>query len=696
MGKRIIRPGAPNPTSTSSSSAPGQPEPAVGQPPADASPTPLSTASAAVPESDASPLQNTQEGPSGVRGVAGEVTRQVTGLRNWVNGMTQTSSGVPDLDSVMGGGLVMGEMIGWLPDRNTSYAQDAFVQSFIAEGVLHGHSMIFLDPALRMGGGGQSVRPLAFTLEDMVRYELGPEEQTVTTEDGNAASTSLQNPHVVIASRKAPRTYDSLCDAIRLLKRQLKFHEWFAGEGPKDAAPGAMNPQPSTGSQAKPGATGSSGSSISSSKTVLTTQSTLRSKLSMLAIAEDAEEDDEEAGDDVDGEDINAVKAKAKAIVRKHVSTSVISEEDETREDDEQDGDESGAKQTSTKVSTIGALDEALNAEESTGPLKIAWQYNKYVRPLDAGSNLAPIQGSTRSKPASEQIAGPEGRSYRRPIFIIPASSTTVSTDNVLTSGMTSAAKPAVKPPGFLPNFACLDVPTTTTNVIPADSLVNRILADTFKILKQEQCITPAGVSSVAKSGGFARIIVSCEHLLSVFADPTDSLQTSAYPHMVKLLHGLQMLARKTRAVVCIVAPKPSELTISQSVRSLVCNLAGTVISVQSFGDDVWKQRGTITAFGDFDGFVTIVKFGRPKSLVPAYNLPETPHMLFKRNLASSRPLRLQRLALGAEHTRAGNAATTGNPPLSTSMTEDKQSARKSGRDVDDAKSLAASAADMF
>lgn len=65
----------------------------------------------------------------------------ILGTKRWNQNYITTSTGISSLDDVLGGGIPLHTILTLVKDENYSYYSH-FLQSFIAEGIIFGHSII--------------------------------------------------------------------------------------------------------------------------------------------------------------------------------------------------------------------------------------------------------------------------------------------------------------------------------------------------------------------------------------------------------------------------------------------------------------------------------------------------------------------------------------------------------------------------
>jgi hypothetical protein len=95
----------------------------------------------------------TRRGPLGARAVD-------TGTRAGLHGQTLLSTGIADLDTLLGGGLPLGALLLVLEDPR-SQQHLTIVKHFLAEGLACGHTACWLAPSPQPGGPGAFVPAVA-------------------------------------------------------------------------------------------------------------------------------------------------------------------------------------------------------------------------------------------------------------------------------------------------------------------------------------------------------------------------------------------------------------------------------------------------------------------------------------------------------------------------------------------------------
>jgi elongator complex protein 4 len=87
------------------------------------------------------------------------------GVRPGLHGQTLLSTGLADLDRLLGGGLPLGSVMLLLEDPH-SQQHIGFIKHFLAEGIACGHSSCWLAPRPQPGGAAAFVPAVATARQD--------------------------------------------------------------------------------------------------------------------------------------------------------------------------------------------------------------------------------------------------------------------------------------------------------------------------------------------------------------------------------------------------------------------------------------------------------------------------------------------------------------------------------------------------
>ncbi|GBF90991.1 hypothetical protein Rsub_03846 [Raphidocelis subcapitata] len=120
----------------------------------------------------------TRRGPLGARAAAVD-----TGTRAGLHGQTLLSTGIADLDALLGGGLPLGAVLLVLEDAH-SQQHLALVKHFLAEGVACGHTACWLAPSPQPGGPGAFVPAVAAPRADADAGTAQAADHTAAGDDG--------------------------------------------------------------------------------------------------------------------------------------------------------------------------------------------------------------------------------------------------------------------------------------------------------------------------------------------------------------------------------------------------------------------------------------------------------------------------------------------------------------------------------
>jgi hypothetical protein len=288
--------------------------------------------------------------------------------------------------------------------------------------------------------------------------------------------------------------------------------------------------------------------------------------------------------------------------------------------------------------------------------LRVAWRYDAYSRALDAGGNLS-AAGSLPAAP-EEPDSLPHGSS---------------------SAAVAISAVPDVRgsPDAVADDFAAIlaGASPSAAAAASADPLaehLDALLARLWAALAAHGAIanpTLAAAAAQTQAGPPARVVIDCLDPLHWPASP------APLPALATFLHGVRAMARASRALVYVVSPPPTRCP--PALLALLHRQADTCLAVQSFHDTLTPSAAA-SAYGDYDGLLTLHTLPRLHALKPAFPLPDTPHFLFR---ARSRGLELHKLALPPEVSRTptGPAAALPGGAFDALATEVDTGAEGSG-----------------
>lgn len=119
------------------------------------------------------------------------------GVRPGLHGQTLLSTGIADLDRLLGGGLPLGSLLLLLEDSH-SQQHLAFIKHYLAEGVACGHSAAWLAPRPVPGGAAAFVPSVA-----AARQDSGAEVTAAVTSTKRRGVAAFLFTHVWMAFSQA-------------------------------------------------------------------------------------------------------------------------------------------------------------------------------------------------------------------------------------------------------------------------------------------------------------------------------------------------------------------------------------------------------------------------------------------------------------------------------------------------------------
>ena len=143
MNKKVLRPAS----SSLQAASENPPSNAAQTPsgPATPAPTPAKEQSRGPVVSSVGSIIRVSKSATQATAALGVAATNIPGTRAWVNGHILTSTGLPQWDTVMGGGIPLGSLVTIVPDNLTSFYKE-FSKAFISEGMVHGHTVVVALP----------------------------------------------------------------------------------------------------------------------------------------------------------------------------------------------------------------------------------------------------------------------------------------------------------------------------------------------------------------------------------------------------------------------------------------------------------------------------------------------------------------------------------------------------------------------